>query len=345
MTQGLLKAGLQLCLAALVATTLPGCESTPETRPTAQVTRGAEAEKPVAEAAREGWAVGRIAVVDKKGRELEFKDSFWTLNEFYVWVMSKSSGAMQKFRVVGDGNFVWQLDPGEYVLAGFFGSLAEGGPRLGRIWAEFEVKPAPRAAYVGTVTVDFSDGYYRVGLRDDYWRLPESVAQRLQAAGREADKALFDFEPRLGDYDAVSGICAAEWGIDCGVKFAGVEPLSPESSSGTGFPVAGSVSPVFEWKPVGQPGVAYDFALYETVVMPGAGMGGRIRGELVAYAGGLREPRFQLATPLEHGRKYEWSVRLRQGSKVSTWSTTGYFTFFVVGFASGHGYWFQFSTP
>lgn len=341
----LLKRNLQACMAALMVAGLWGCESMPETRTTSPAAEVAKPAAPSAQAGTEGWAVGRIAVIDKKGKEVEFKDSIWTMSQLSVWVLSQQTGAMQKHRVLGDGSFVWQLEPGKYVLAGFSGTLADSGARLGRIWAEFEVKPAPHAAYVGTVVVNFVDGYYRVGLRDDHARLSESVRERMASAGREAEKALFDFAPRLGNYESMSGICAEEWGIDCGVKFAGVEPLSPESSSGTGFPEAGSVLPVFEWKPVGQPGLTYDFALYETVAMPGAAMGGRIRGELVAYAEGLREPRFQLATPLEHGRKYEWSVRLRQGSKVSTWSTTGYFAFFVVGFASGHGYWFQFSTP
>ena len=44
-------------------------------------------------------------------------------------------------------------------------------------------------------------------------------------------------------------------------------------------------------------------------------------GALVAYAEGLREPRWSPPS-LQPGRLYQWTVRLRDGDTVSSWSTT-----------------------
>jgi hypothetical protein len=51
------------------------------------------------------------------------------------------------------------------------------------------------------------------------------------------------------------------------------------------------------------------------------GTGAGVRGPVLAYAEGLQKPRY---TPpaLQRGQRYEWSVRLRDGDTVSTWSTT-----------------------
>ena len=43
--------------------------------------------------------------------------------------------------------------------------------------------------------------------------------------------------------------------------------------------------------------------------------------------------------------KYEWSVRVRDGDTVSTWSTTSQFTFLIVAAVFTHGDWFSLSTP
>jgi hypothetical protein len=61
----------------------------------------------------------------------------------------------------------------------------------------------------------------------------------------------------------------------------------------------------------------------------------------VSYAEGLKEPRYAPKTPLEPGRRYQWSVRLRDGDTVSSWSTTGYN--WIV--RTGYGQYFAFETP
>jgi hypothetical protein len=323
-----------------------GCAATPEAdRRAAPATT---AEKPASHAPERdasGWVFGRIAVIDKKGKEISFSDSIWTMSQFSVWLRSQQTGILSKQRVLGDGSFLWKLEPGEYVLAGFSGNIWESGPLAGRLWGKFTVKPVPQASYIGTISVRSYDGYYRFGLKDDYEQALEKVNSQLQSAGREPVKVLLAFEDRLGNYEAVSAICAEEWGLECGLQLSGVEPVHPENGSGSSFPTAESLSPTFEWKPAAKAGIKYDLAIYESLSLPGAAMGKQIRGELVTYAEALSEPRFALDKVLKPDTKYQWSVRLREGTKVSSWSTTGYFAFFVVGYASGYGYWFQFSTP
>lgn len=323
-----------------------GCAATPEAdRSGAAATVAEKPASTVPEDDASGRVFGRITVIDKKGEEISFSDSFWTMSQFSVWLRSQQTGELTKQRVLGDGSFIWELKPGEYVLAGFSGNIKDSGPLSGRLWGKFTVPPMPQASYIGNVAVRFEDGYYRFGLKDDYEQALEKVNSQLQSAGREPDKALLAFEDSLGSYDEVRSICAKEWGLDCGLQLSGVEPLHPENGSGISFPTADSLSPTFEWKPAPHAGISYDLAIYESLPLPGAAMGRQIRGELVAYAEALSEPKFVLDKPLKPDTKYQWSVRLREGTKVSTWSTTGYFAFFIVGYASGYGYWFQFSTP
>jgi hypothetical protein len=49
--------------------------------------------------------------------------------------------------------------------------------------------------------------------------------------------------------------------------------------------------------------------------------------------------------PIIPDKKYYWSVRLRRDGVVSNWSRYSYFAFYVVGWSSGYGQWFSFSTP
>jgi hypothetical protein len=106
--------------------------------------------------------------------------------------------------------------------------------------------------------------------------------------------------------------------------------------------------PSFEWKPSTAEGVTYDIAIYESLPLtafdslPGAA---KQRGKLAAYVEGLQEPKFQPGTPLQPNKRYFWSVRLRNGDLVSGWSTSSYFAFFIVGWATGSGDWFGFTTP
>ena len=180
---------------------------------------------------------------------------------------------------------------------------------------------------------------------DDYETALTAYKERFAGAQEEPLKRLTQPEQQLGSYQHVVGICAQEWGIECGRTYQGVEPLQPEGTA-SAFPQVASLTPTFAWKPSSKTDVSYDFVIYETVSLVESDMfNGRIPGKTVFYVGDVKEPKFALQTPLETGKKYNWSVRLRRGDTVSSWSRCGYFAFIIVAFISESGKWFGFSTP
>ena len=144
-------------------------------------------------------------------------------------------------------------------------------------------------------------------------------------------------------YARVIDICDGAWGVRCSQSLQGVEPLSPQGTA-EGVPVTGSLTPRLEWQPSTRPGVTYDVVVYESLWITLAGLrSARIPGPRVAYAQGLREPGFAPAAELARGRIYAWSVRLRDGDTVSSWSSTSYSDF--AGTSRGWGQSFHFATP
>jgi hypothetical protein len=105
--------------------------------------------------------------------------------------------------------------------------------------------------------------------------------------------------------------------------------------------------PVLEWKPSTKPGVTYDVVIFESLsFMYGVARSvDRMYGARVAYAEALHEPRFRPQAPLEPGKKYQWTVRMRDGETVSSWSATSRSIFLVVAGSRGSGRAFGFETP
>jgi hypothetical protein len=64
-------------------------------------------------------------------------------------------------------------------------------------------------------------------------------------------------------------------------------------------------------------------------------------GRLAVYAENIDSPQFGIRNPFKPKTKYFWSVRLRKGDQISTWSRRGHFTPFF----SSSGEWFGFETP
>jgi hypothetical protein len=244
--------------------------------------------------------------------------------------------------IKGDGSFMWPLQAGDYVIVAYHGMGSVG---TGRLWTTFSIPQPGQAVYIGDLRIEASGSLYRFAVEDQYEEALKKVERRLAEGKLEPVKALMQLERKIGTYNRVRGLCAQGWGIKCDGGFQGVEPVVPAGAT-RGYPLAASVTPRLEWKPSDKEGITYDAAVFEsltlTVDMPGAP---RMRGALVAYAEGLPEPRFQVPTPLQPAKKYDWSVRLRDGDTVSTWSVSSYFTYFVIGWASGTGQWFGLSTP
>jgi hypothetical protein len=289
-----------------------------------------------------GRVFGRLVVFDQGEALIWGSSPLFT--RFGIFVRSLKTDQVERVAITAeDGSFYWPLKPGEYVIALF--SYAE---KTGRLWLTFSVPEPGKAAYIGDLHVVFEKSRYRFGVKDEYTRALKNVEARLTEAKLEPVSALMRPEGRLGTYKNVLNVCSPAWGLECDRTYQGVVTLQPEGTY-KGFPTTASLTPLLEWKPSKDEGVTYDVAIYEFLVLdpfdvPGAGRH-RERGKLAAYAEGLKEPKLQLDTPLQPGKKYLWSVRLRKGDFVSTWSVSSYFDYFVIGWRKGSGQWHGFTTP
>jgi hypothetical protein len=283
---------------------------------------------------------GRVVLVED-GEE----KSFGLFTELHLFVTSLESGRTERVRFLGENNFYWALKPGKYVISAYFYNRTSG-----RIWAAFTIPEASRAVYIGDLTLRFDTKLRRYGysIADNYQTSVERETARLAAAKIEPVNAVMRREEQPGSYTRIGGICAKAWGLECTRNYQGLKPVLPERVNEENFPLVASLTPLLEWEPTKAEGVTYDVAVYEALHLSGVeGLPGNRyqQGKIAIYAENLRDPRFQIESALKPGQKYLWSVRMRKGDTVSTWSTTGFFAFFIVGWASGSGNWFGFMTP
>jgi hypothetical protein len=283
-----------------------------------------------------GLVFGRLRLF-YKDKEVEFSR---VTNRVQLFIRTQQTGEIQRKDFTGDqGKFNWSLPVGEYVIVGYQYLTVTG-----RLWLTFSVPGPGEAAYIGDLYVMLQDGRYGWLVRDASAEAEQGFDAGLTKEGAKATVALMRPERRLGSYRRVTSICATvDWGIACDRTNQGVKPLSPAQST-QGFPTIDSLTPRLAWSAAHGEGVTYDLAIYESISAPLLGLN-HMRGPLVFYAEALPEPFHQLDTPLARGKRYEWSVRLRNGDTVSTWSTTGYFVFLIIAAASGSGDWFGFATP
>src|SRR4051812_28059778 len=295
-------------------------------------------------AAGYGRAFGRVEYVEG-GKVVAMSAGFLESTSLKLFVRSLRTAKIQYMDIAGDGSFVWPLETGEYVIVGFQFLRLKGSrsSRSGRMMATFSVPQAGQAAYVGDLRIDRA---YRV--IDDYDQALARVAAKLADGNFQPVKSMLRFERPPGRYSAVVPVCNERWELPCGEEYKGVEPVEPRAVLLTGalrFPTTKSLAPLLEWKPASRAGVTYDVVIHESLSLQ-YGMAGvdGLQGAVVAYAEGLAEPRFTPA-PLEPGRRYQWSVRLREGDLVSSWSSVTYNLFILVAGASGSGQAFGFETP
>lgn len=129
-------------------------------------------------------------------------------------------------------------------------------------------------------------------------------------------------------------------------SFNGIEPIYP--------PVGGDLldmpsrvvglRPTFEWRPL--PGaVTYDLIIYKGVITQ-SWQGGVVTsiGKEVYYREALPQTQHQIATSLEPGALYFWSVRGRHGNTVSDWSTYDYTAFLGTAYITKENAPFIFTT-
>lgn len=301
--------------------------------------------KNVAEMAADANVVFGSVTVYEDGEQEKWGVKFTGSNYFYLTILPPDTNEAITHRLAKDGVFYWTLPPGEYLLLGYYWQDLQA-QRTGHIGAKFSVPETGPDAYLGTIEFRGNVVFLVPQFQDRFDEIAKLYDTKFPGRRGTAVKRLFEPPQPVGHFSSHRGICHEDWSIECDKRFHGVTPTSPEVSQ-SGFPLLDSLRPKFRWKPSARHDVSYDLILYEAAayVVGGQMVPSYMRGHVVAYAEGLKEPHWQPETPLEPDTRYIWSVRLRDGETVSGWSTQSHSTFLIVYMSSGYGQWFQFRTP
>lgn len=280
--------------------------------------------------------------VDEKKEKWGMKwDGYST---FYLIVLPENSSEAHTHKLANDGNFYWSLPPGEYTLLAYRWQDGNAS-RMGEFRAEFTVGDSGEAKYVGAIELRGNERILIPEIVDRYDRAKPLFMQKFGDREKEPNKALMTLPEPPGDFSFIAPVCHPDWEIACTDNYRGVTPLQP-SVANSGFPVAESSTPTFRWEPSTSEDTHYDFILYEAATYSLDGIAPQYaKGHLVAYVENLTSNWWTSSTPLKPDTKYYWSVRLRKGAVVSSWSTLSYRYFLVLAAGWGYGQWFAFQTP
>jgi hypothetical protein len=283
--------------------------------------------------------------VYKDGEKETWGTKFTGHNNFYLTILPAGSDEATTYTLTKDGVFFWTLPPGEYTLLGYAWHDHQT-QRTGSIGSEFVVPEAGADSYLGSIEFHWDEIFLVPRVEDRFDEISNIYDARFPGRKGTTVRQLLEPPPPIGNFSSIRGGCHEGWGTDCEGDFFGVTPISPEVSQ-SGFPETGGLQPEFAWRPAGAQGVSYDLILHRaaTYTIPGAMITLYMKGRVVAYEEDLKEPRWKPAEPLSPDTRYYWSVRLREGDTVSTWSTQSHSTFLLVYMSSGFGQWFQFKTP
>lgn len=309
--------------------------------------------------ARKGGTVvfGKVTVLSSKAppRWTETScddDIYWTCPDSFRLILVKDGDSDPiRHRLTGDGRFFWSLTPGRYYVAEWEWQM-KGQPQTssisGRIGGYFEVTAGETAAYLGDVVIAFQGRRFAVGVQDRSAEAAAAYQARFSVPSIPATSLLTIAGVPNGTEGGISNICADKWGLACTKDRRGVEVVSPAQHEDT-FPAVASLTPTLAWHPSSNRAVTYDIVIYDAIAYGTWPRTRYLQGRIVATSSGLTEPSFTPPEQLAPGRKYFWSVRLRQGDAVSTWSTMGFHKvgFFIVAIVSKgtSGSPFRFETP
>ena len=318
-------------LAAILAAALAACSSAP-TMPSAEEIA---ADKQVAFGSAE-------VIIDKKRQKWGFG---WTgESHFYLLILPDGSSKAISYDLTTDGNFYWPLAAGRYLLLGYHWQKGNE-QRRGDIGAEFVVPDTGEDVYIGSLTFIGNEFVLGSKLVDDYEESKATFETKFPGRRNNSISGLMTQVESPGTVGSVSGPCHESWQIECTDRFSGVTPLAPEVHT-SGFTDVGSLTPEFSWKGSSRSDVTYDLVIYEAATYTTSGvMDSYSRGRLAQYVEGLPATTWRPKEPLNPDTKYYWSVRMRDGDKVSSWTTHSHFTFMLIASSSGYGQWFQFETP
>jgi hypothetical protein len=268
-----------------------------------------------------------------------------------VWFETENRGLMLPFDA--DGWFAWTLDPGDYVFSDLWCTW-ESTRYMGPLNVRLKVAPHTAPIYIGHLPFD----YARNRFEPISWSMNEVEAAAEFARRYPGAAAAIPQEPLRdpgpGNFRTIRSICASEWGLECGHLWQGIEPLEPiklveppdpaveQHPYGPGLATLDTLVPPLKWKPATAAGMTYDVAVWEAVTYHvGPFSDVYAPGRLAVYAENIDSPQLGIPDPLKPKTKYVWSVRLRKGDRVSTWSLRGHFSLFYTRW----GEWFSFETP
>lgn len=275
----------------------------------------------------ESVVFGKITVVE------EGEEQIWGvpngvmgfLQEFRVSLLPEGTYGAEIFALKGNGRFFWSLAPGTYRILGFERSIGSRS-RGGRIDARFTVPKGKANVYIGDLVMIVTDGRFEFSVKDDYDIAVNKLRKLFPGVKGAFKTALLTFVKPPGSYSRVLGICSEFSGDDkCDWDHQGLVPVTPKASEN--FPVVSSLTPKFEWKPSSRDDVTYDLVIYDAALIKSEEFPEYTPAHVLLYEENLKQPNFELKQPLKPSRRYYWSVRLRHGQDVSSWSRHGYSSF------------------
>jgi hypothetical protein len=282
--------------------------------------------------------------VDDERQKLGFS---WTAeSHFFLIILPPDSNEAISYDLDDSGQFFWALAPGEYNLLGYHWQKGTER-RSGTIGATFVVPEGKADHYIGSMEFRGNQIFLDMYLLDKFDEFSALYDKKFPDRMGTSVSQLMKMPEKIGHFAAIAGPCNKIWGIQCGDRYAGVTPSSPETGT-SGFPTIGTRQPEFRWQPSSLPEVSYDLILYEAASYTTSGVTTEYtQGRLVAYMEDLKNPGWQPETPLKPNTRYFWSVRFRLAEEdtVSRWSTQSHSMFLLLAWSSGYGQWFQFKTP
>jgi hypothetical protein len=243
--------------------------------------------------------------------------------------------------VSGDGSLHWRLAPATYDLVAL--RVARGdGIAVAPINGKLTVAAERPTTDVGVIRVE--RGTFGTRVRQIQ---PSSAASTGSPDLSDPAQPLQLRPLKIGAFADIVDICAPRWWLQCTREVKGVtavEPTVEVDLRGPRVAQANGLQPRFVWH--GPPGAVYDLVVWRGIqYKPNALAAAQyVPGPVVHYVEGLDRSEFAAIPPLQPMSRYFWSVRIRQGETVSTWSTTGHFTFLLIAMSSSSGQLFSFET-
>jgi len=129
-------------------------------------------------------------------------------------------------------------------------------------------------------------------------------------------------------------------------SFHELKPLYPDVGN-PNFPTrVDSLQPTFRWEAAKESGTSYDFIIYEGIRTESFMAGvKRAVGKEIYYRENLPQPEHRVEEPLQPDREYYWTVRTRQGDRVSAWARYDYTLFLGTAYMRAGNQPFIFKTP